>query len=524
MATQEELAKAWSKGQPGFGLYLGCNAVRKTCKGASDGGRCNAGSDELTVVTVENVVNGKARVRTGEGSLMGASVDTLVLFKPVTTANAEKQHYSRDRKSSIIVENLSGDNVEEGKSTRTLNGNSCAQPGNWSHLFPPRSEEQAGSSSDLQDDSQEERESKDGLDWRPGQGTSSGNNWYDCMKYIGPVPPAEPSSLRTNQPICSSVGVKCETKGEREDRDGLDWKPGHGTSSGNNWYDCMKFVGPVPGVPATGHPGQGRTSNHKRAGCQSRRNKREVREPRGGMESPTMEEAAEEKTLDVSHLIKQLKVARGTEEEEVEGLQHGVGGGSYGMVSSPRKVEEIVNMKQTKQSPVLEGSPIVGNRNAQDGMFEGAKYVEAIDDHSEIEVCVGDSADVSEKVGAGDREGEDEFEATATRTAAGNQETEILKSSCERDLFPGEGDLLPTSLPTAASVSRWVEGDQLHKVGKYFWVKLRSIIGSTTFTLRWILKRRGYQQAYRKREASPACAGPSYCSIFMITYLLVGNI
>ena len=39
------------------------------------------GHEELTVVTVDNVVDGMARVRTEEGMIMGAATDTLVLFK-----------------------------------------------------------------------------------------------------------------------------------------------------------------------------------------------------------------------------------------------------------------------------------------------------------------------------------------------------------------------------------------------------------------------------------------------------------
>ena len=82
MLTQEDLVRVWSKGQPGLGLYLGCRAVRRVgVEGEGEGGGDQQANEELTVVTVDNVVDGMARVRTEEGMIMGAATDTLVLFK-----------------------------------------------------------------------------------------------------------------------------------------------------------------------------------------------------------------------------------------------------------------------------------------------------------------------------------------------------------------------------------------------------------------------------------------------------------
>ena len=81
MLTQEDLVRVWSKGQPGLGLYLGCRAVRRVgVEGEGEGGGDQQANEELTVVTVDNVVDGMARVRTEEGMTMGAATDTLVPF------------------------------------------------------------------------------------------------------------------------------------------------------------------------------------------------------------------------------------------------------------------------------------------------------------------------------------------------------------------------------------------------------------------------------------------------------------
>ena len=80
MLTHDDLVRVWSKGQPGLGLYLGCRAVRKVGVEGGGGEDKHQGHEELTVVTVDNLVDGMARVRTEEGMTMGAATDTLVLF------------------------------------------------------------------------------------------------------------------------------------------------------------------------------------------------------------------------------------------------------------------------------------------------------------------------------------------------------------------------------------------------------------------------------------------------------------
>ena len=449
MATQEELAKAWAKGQPGFGLYLGCRAVRRAAgnKGAvrEQTGRFDAGKGELlTVVTVENVVDGMARVcEEGSGKSVGAPIDTLVLFKLAKDVG-KLQGQGNAAKGKVGGGRVDGEEVKP----------DCAQPGNWSDLFSTRSKQNliipTSSSSDIQDDAEEEEgESKYGVDWKPGVGTSSGNNWYDCMKFVAPISPAaEAVTLRSNQ-----------------------FKPSLGTNSEAS--DCLDLGKPSHAAESSqGHlfP-PGRTSNHiRRAGGRSRRTRREeAQEPRRRMDSPIMEEmekekGAEERSLDVRHLLEQLKVAR-----EAEGGKHEVGGAIIGLEGDAValegvhqvKVEEIVNIKQTKLN-ALEASPIVTNINSDVGVFniENAKPRKAIDDASGAIV-----------------EGEEEFEGQvsdneldgdieapeASRVEGANKEARLLGSSASL-VTDDQSAFLPTSLPTAASVSRWVEGDQLHKV------------------------------------------------------------
>ena len=458
MATQEELAKAWAKGQPGLGLYLGCRAVRRVSKGTDQTGRFDAGKGELTIVTVENVVDGMARVSEEGGTSMGAPIDTLVLFKLATTTDGVKLQHSKDQGNSIkgrILTNghIGGDRADR----RTEEETDCSRPDNWSDLFSSRSKEAfilpTSSSSDLQDEDQEEEESKNGIDWKPGVGTSSGNNWYDCMKYVGPIPAAEALTVQSNQSPCprSDTNLKASV---REDL--------------GQPLDVAEFI-QSPLFQA------GRPSNHiRRAGCRSRRNRREVQEPRRRMDSPTMEEmdssTKEERSLDVSHLLEQLKVAREAEGGEVEGVQNEVGGAFIGLEGNPAKVEEVYNMEPTEHN-ARDGSPNVMNTNSDVGVFnvENANPRKAIGDASEIEgsveveaICDGAEGEFKGQVSEDELDGNNEAPASGIEDA--NQERELLESS--ECLMTDQSTFLPTSLPTAASVSRWVEGDQLHKVRK----------------------------------------------------------
>ena len=74
-----------------------------------------------------------------------------------------------------------------------------------------------------------------------------------------------------------------------------------------------------------------------------------------------------------------------------------------------------------------------------------------------------------------------------------------------------EGIILPTSLPTSASVSRLIEGEQLHNV------VIDHAIRIFYHCHRLILKRLGCQPSCQRIRSSPACAGqPLSLCIFRI--------
>ena len=188
------------------------------------------------------------------------------------------------------------------------------------------------------------------------------------------------------------------------------------------------------------------------------------------MDSPTMEEMHSpiktERSLDVSNLLEQLKVARGTEVGEAEGGKSEQSRASIGLEGGPVKVEEVLNVEQTKHH-TLEGSYIVMDSNSDVGVnnVENNKPRNDIGDASEIDgsfeveaICGGGGeGELQGQVSEDELAGNNEAPASGSGEDA-NQETGIFWSD--------QNEFLPTSLPTAASVSRWVEGDQLHKVSK----------------------------------------------------------
>jgi len=444
METQEELAKAWAKGQPGFGLYLGCRAVRRAGgKGASWGqtGRSDAGEGDLTVVTVENVVDGMARVCEEGGTTLGAPIDTLVLFKLAAPSDIKKSQPIKSHGNAVKSKILTGGHV--GGADRTKD-----ETNNQSDFLKQGPIIPMLSSMDLQEDDENEEESRFGVDWKPGVGTSSGNNWYDCMKFVAPIPTAD--SLSSRQ--CPSVDANFEAS------------------------ECPDLGRPIHAEKSTQGPlfQPGGTNNHiRRAAGRSRRTRREAQESRRRVDSPTMEEmdspTKKEGSEEVRHLLEQLKVARETEGQGgvEDGGNNRVGGVSIALEKDQMKVEEIVDMEESKLN-ALEGGPFVMNTNGELGVFnaEHAEPREIIDKGSEMEGPVQVEA-------TGETEGEFEAqvsddeedgtnEASASRIEDVNQEARLLESSTA--LKTDQGEYLPTSLPTVASVSRWVGGDQLHKV------------------------------------------------------------
>ena len=118
------------------------------------------------------------------------------------------------------------------------------------------------------------------------------------------------------------------------------------------------------------------------------------------------------------------------------------------------------------------------------------------------------------------------FEGQLESRVDGGEIPNVLTSECLSDLKNGEHEtlstsldeciILPTSLPTSASVSRWIEGEQLHKV------VIDHAIRIFYHCHRLILKRLGCQPACQRKRSSPACAGQplSLCNSRTIVYLL----
>ena len=169
--TQEDLIRVWSKGQPGLGLYLGCRAVRRV--GVEGEGGEDQGNEELTVVTVDNVVDGMARVRTEEGMIMGAATDTLVLFKSAPKVQAAQPPNPNNR-------------------VKSARGQTCGR----------------GQYHEDQREENDEGEADNSLDWMPGAGSKTGTNTLDCMGFVKPI--LADASLSKNE-TTEKEGVEWET-------------------------------------------------------------------------------------------------------------------------------------------------------------------------------------------------------------------------------------------------------------------------------------------------------------------------
>ena len=305
MLTQEDLVRVWSKGQPGLGLYLGCRAVRRVgVEGEGEGGGDQQANEELTVVTVDNVVDGMARVRTEEGMIMGAAIDTLVLFKSAPKVQAAQPPNPNNR-------------------VKSARGQTCGR----------------GQYHEDQREENDEGEADNSLDWMPGAGSKTGTNPFDCMGIVKPIM------------VDASL-----SKNETAEKEEVEWETGLSSHRGDHFLDCLDQVRPLHSATKsiTGRPLQSsRTRNDKKerllqssrtrrddrkadettldhidraiasagrkvmsAGCRSRRERSSGTWQRGGMDSPTMEEGVEKEPTDmknVSRLLKQLKVARGDE-------------------------------------------------------------------------------------------------------------------------------------------------------------------------------------------------------------------
>ena len=205
------------------------------------------------------------------------------------------------------------------------------------------------------------------------------------------------------------------------------------------------------------------------------------------MDSPTMEEGVEKEPTDmknVSRLLKQLKVARGDEGKPGNGIGHLIYAASEKQTyrtSMERQVKE--ELKKRDNSVEAEGQ--VDELRGGDAMKCQAVERIEVSGHK--------------------------FEGQLESRVDGGEIPNVLTSECLSDLKNGEhetlstsldeGIILPTSLPTSASVSRWIEGEQLHKV------EIDHAICILYYCHRLILKRLGCQPSCQRIRSSPACAG-----------------
>jgi len=436
--TQEDLVRVWSKGQPGLGLYLGCRAVRRV--GVEGEGGEDQGNEELTVVTVDNVVDGMARVRTEEGMIMGAATDTLVLFK-----SAPKVQIAQPPKSRI-------------KSSR---GRTHGR----------------GQYHEDQKEENEEEKADNSLDWMSGAGSKTGTNMFDCMGFVKPI-----------------LADASFSKNETTEKEGVEWEKGPSSHRGDHYLDCLDQVRPLHSATKSttgrllqssrtrndnkGRPLQSsRTRRDDRkadatmldhidraiasagriAGCRTRKERSSGTWQRGGMDSPTMEEGVEKEPTDmknVSRLLKQLKVARGDEGKPGNGISDQNGHLIY--AASEKQTYRTSMERQVKEEELKNSS--------RDNSVEAEGQVDELRGGDAMKCQAGERIEVSGQ----------EFEGQLESRVDGGEIPNVLTSECLSDCKNGEhetlstsldeGIILPTSLPTSASVSSWIDGEHLHKV------------------------------------------------------------
>jgi len=435
MLTQEDLVRVWSKGQPGLGLYLGCRAVRRV--GVEGEGGEDQGDEELTVVTVDNVVDGMARVRTEEGMIMSAATDTLVLFK-----SAPKVQIAQPPNSRI-------------KSAR---GRTHGR----------------GQYHEDQKEENEKEKADNSLDWMSGAGSKTGTNMFDCMGFVKPI--LADASLTAN---------------ETTEKEGVEWETGLSSHRGDHFMDCLDQVRPLHGATKST---TGRSRNDKRgrpvqssrtrrddrkadaatldhigraiasagskvriAGCRSRRERSSETWQRGGMDSPTMEEGEEKEPTDmknVSSLLKQLKVARGDEGKPGNGISDQNGDLTY--AASEKQTYRTSREGQVEEEEL--------KKSSRDNSVEAYGQVDELRGGNAMKCEAGERIEVSGH----------KFEGQLESRVDGGEIPNVLTSECLSDFKNSEHEsqstsldediILPTSLPTSASVSRWIEGEQLHRV------------------------------------------------------------
>merc|ERR1719318_2388326 len=233
--------------------------------------------------------------------IMGAAIDTLVLFKSAPKVQTAQPSNSREKSSR-------GQTHGRGQ---------------------------------YHEDQREEADNS--LDWMSGAGSKTGTNMFDCMGFVKPI-----------------LADASFSKNETTEKEGVEWEKGPSSHRGDHYLDRLDQVRPLHSATKSttgrllqssrtrndnkGRPLQSsRTRRDDRkadattldhidraiasagriAGCRTRKERSSGTWQRGGMDSPTMEEGVEKEPTDmknVSRLLKQLKVARGDEGKPGNGI------------------------------------------------------------------------------------------------------------------------------------------------------------------------------------------------------------
>ena len=156
----------------------------------------------------------------------------------------------------------------------------------------------------------------------------------------------------------------------------------------------------------------------------------------------------------VSRLLKQLKVARGNEGKPGNGILDQNGELTY--AASEKQTYRTSRERQVEEEEL--------RKSSRDNSVEADGQVDELRGGNAMKCQPGERIEVSGH----------EFEGQLESRVDGGEIPNVLTSECLSDFKNGEhetlstsldeGIILPTSLPTSASVSRWIEGEQLHKV------------------------------------------------------------
>ena len=175
------------------------------------------------------------------------------------------------------------------------------------------------------------------------------------------------------------------------------------------------------------------------------------------MDSPTMEEGEEKEPTDmknVSRLLKQLKVARGDEGEPGNGISDQNENLIY--AASEKQTYRTSMERQVEEEEL--------KKSSRDNSVEADGQVDELRGGNAMKCEAGERIEVSGH----------KFEGQLESRVDGGEIPNVLTSECLSDFKNSEHEtqstsldediVLPTSFPTSASVSRWIEGEQLHRV------------------------------------------------------------